>query len=64
MDNKSDEFIRDYILIINQSFDRTFQENQDKTIGSFSKMIGDIRRPDVISRPVDAGLEITAGHRS
>ena len=53
MDNKSDEFIRDYILIINQSFDRTFQENQDKTIGSFSKMIGDIRRPDVISMPDD-----------
>ena len=51
MDNKSDKFIRSYKLIINQSFDRTFQENQDKTIGSFSKMIGDIQRTDVISMP-------------
>ena len=40
-----------------------FQENQDKTIGSFSKMIGDIRRPDVISMPAYPRIFAPSGTR-
>ena len=55
MDNKSDEFIRDYILIINQSFDRTFPR---KSRQNYRKFFSNDRRYPTSGRYFDACIDV------